>query len=125
MIMKVLPAVRSALARKLVEKHGFSQKAAAERLGITQPAISQYRRELRGRRNSYLDSDPNLSGMIDNIADRAASGSISPESLGIEFCRICKYMISSGMACEIHRKMYPSLEKCRVCFEHSGESTII
>ncbi|MCK4497511.1 MAG: hypothetical protein KAU24_04895 [Candidatus Aenigmarchaeota archaeon] len=117
MVLEVLPGIRAIVARKLVEKHGFSQKIAAERLGTTQPAISQYKRELRGHRIKMFKSNPRVLEMIDSLTKRTASGELSQDQITLEFCGICKFMRSSGMVCEIHKKMYPSLENCRICLD--------
>ncbi len=117
MVLEVLPGIRAIVARKLVEKHGFSQKIAAERLGTTQPAISQYKRELRGHRIKMFKSNPKVLEMIDSLTKRTASGELSQDQITLEFCGICKFMRSSGMVCEIHKKMYPSLENCRICLD--------
>jgi len=45
----VLPEVRAELARQLV-KDGFSQKKAAEKLGLTPAAVSQYLSKKRGEK---------------------------------------------------------------------------
>ncbi len=117
MVLEVLPGMRAVVARKLVEKHGFSQKVAAERLGTTQPAISQYKRELRGHKVKMFKNNPKVLEMIDSIAKRTASGELSQDQVTLEFCSVCKFMRSSGIVCEIHRKMYPSLENCRICLD--------
>lgn len=117
MVLEVLPGVRAMIARELVEEYGFSQKIAAERLGTTQPAISQYKRQLRGHKLKVFKNNPKLLDKIGSITKRTASGELSPDQIIIEFCGICKFLRSSGIACEIHRNMYPSLEKCRVCFD--------
>lgn len=117
MVLEVLPGVRSMVARKLVDEHGFSQKIAAERLGTTQPAISQYKRELRGHKLKLFKNNPKVLDMINSIAERTASGELSPDQIVLEFCGMCKYLKSSGIACKIHRDMYPSLEKCRICLD--------
>jgi predicted transcriptional regulator len=117
MVLEVLPGIRSIVARKLVEKHDFSQKSAAERLGTTQPAISQYKRRLRGSRMESLERNPRLMEMIDSIASRAASGRISPLEVSDEFCSVCRLMRSEGLACDFHRRMYPSLDECTVCMD--------
>lgn len=117
MVLEVLPGVRAMIARELVEEYGFSQKIAAERLGTTQPAISQYKRQLRGHKLKVFKNNPKLLDKIGSITKRTASGELSPDQIIIEFCGICKFLRSSGIACEIHRNIYPSLEKCRVCFD--------
>jgi len=38
----ILPLFRSVVAKTLIEKHKFTQGEAAEKLGTTQAAISQY-----------------------------------------------------------------------------------
>lgn len=116
MSLEVLPGVRAIIANLLISKYGLTQKQAAERMGTTQPAISQYRREHRGRAK-LLKRDPNFMDVINSITKRIASGELSPNQAGLEFCEVCKYMRSSGLACEIHRNMYPGLENCRVCLE--------
>ncbi len=117
MVLEVLPGMRAMVARKLVEKHGFSQKVAAEHLGTTQPAISQYKRELRGHKVKMFKNNPKVLEMMDSIAKRAASGELSQDQVTLEFCSVCKFMRSSGIVCEIHKKMYPSLENCRICLD--------
>lgn len=117
MVLEVLPGMRAMVARKLVEKHGFSQKVAAERLGTTQPAISQYKRELRGHKVKIFKNNPKVLEMMDSIAKRTASGELSQDQITLEFCSVCKFMRSSGIVCEIHKKMYPSLENCRICLD--------
>jgi len=117
MVMEVLPGIRAMVARKLIEKHNLSQKAAAERLGTTQPAISQYKRRLRGSGMDSLQRSPRLIEMIDSIASGAASGRLSQEEITTEFCSVCRFMRSSGMVCEFHRRMYPSLENCTICMD--------
>jgi predicted transcriptional regulator len=115
MSLEVLPTVRAMIAKRLVENHGLSQQRAAERLGTTQPAISQYKRELRGFRTSMLTRDQKLTGIIDSIAKRLASGEIDQQEAALEFCEICRHMRSTGAACELHRKINPSLESCSLC----------
>ena len=113
--MEVLPGIRAMIARKLVEKHGLSQKKAAERLGTTQPAISQYKREIRGSRFRALESSPRIVEMIDEIAAKTASGRLDQHEITTEFCSICRFMRKEGLVCEFHRRMYPSLEDCTIC----------
>ena len=117
MVLEVFPGLRAILARTLVEKHGFSQKIAADKLGTTQPAISQYRRELRGSKIKSLEDNPAILQMINSISERTASGNLSPEEISGEFCEVCKFMRKEGLACEYHRRMYPSLENCTVCMD--------
>ena len=115
MTLEVLPTVRALIARRLVETHGFSQKTAAEKLGTTQPAISQYKRELRGFKTSTFSRDQELIKIIDSISKRIADGEIDQQQAALEFCDVCRYMRKSGIACKLHRKNNPLLESCSIC----------
>ncbi len=121
MVMEIFPGLRAVVARKLMGQHGFSQKAAAEKLGTTQPAISQYKRDLRGSRMKSIESNPGVLEMVDSIASRTAKGRLAPEEISSEFCSICKFMRKEGLACEFHRRMYPSLENCTICMDETRE----
>ena len=44
----ILPIFRSLIAKDLIEKYNFTQVEAAEKLGTTQAAISQYLHSKRG-----------------------------------------------------------------------------
>ncbi len=115
MAIEVLPTVRALIAKRLVEVHGLSQQQAADRLGTTQPAISQYKRELRGYKTNMITRDKKIIEIIDSISRRLASGEIDQQDSALEFCDICRRMRSTGMACELHRKIYPSLQSCTIC----------
>lgn len=117
MVSEILPGVRALVAGKLVEKHGFSQMKAAERLGTTQPAISQYRTGARGTRISSLKENAGFMSMIASMADRTASGELSHDTITLEFCRVCTYIRENGLACEFHRRLYPSLKDCTICIK--------
>ncbi len=115
MALEVLPTVRALIAKRLVETHGLSQQVAADRLGTTQPAISQYKRDVRGYKTSIIMEDDRLVSMIDSISKRLASSEIGQQEASIEFCGICRRMRESGAACELHRKINPSLQSCSIC----------
>ena len=100
MTSEVLPGFRALVARKLMEDHGLSQTQVAAMLDTTQPAISQYRRELRGKKTLVLKENPNLMELIDRITKRIMNGDVKPGETGFEFCRVCKFMQNNGMVSE-------------------------
>jgi uncharacterized protein len=83
-IWYVLPQIRADLAKELV-KGGISQKEAAERLGITASAVSQYLHKKRGI-NKDLSEDYNK--MISEAARQLRSGG-SDEVLSRLLCQCC------------------------------------
>ena len=113
---QVLPFIRALVAKRLVEGYGLSQSQAAKRLGMSQPAISQYRRELRGSRTG-LREYPKLLDMVNSIAKGVSEGSLNQEQATLEFCKICKYLRLEGIICKLHRELYPNLESCNICLE--------
>lgn len=93
---EVLPGFRALVAKKLMEDHGFSQTQVAAMLETTQPAISQYRRELRGRKTELFTGNPNLIELLEKITKSIASGEVKPDQTGFEFCKVCKFMRNNG-----------------------------
>jgi predicted transcriptional regulator len=87
----ILPLFRSLVAKELVEKHDFTQLAAAEKIGTTQAAISQYINSKRG--NKVVERFEGILPIIQIAAtetakDIAASDTDHDEVM-INFCKIC------------------------------------
>jgi len=53
----VIPALRRELAKALTLKHKLSQKEAAELLGISEAAVSQYIKEKRAKQIKFTRQD--------------------------------------------------------------------
>ena len=49
-IADIVPSVRAEIARELVYNHKLNQQEISALLGVSQPAVSQYIRQLRGSR---------------------------------------------------------------------------
>jgi predicted transcriptional regulator len=52
----ILPAIRAILACKLLNEYGHKEEEVARALGITQAAVSNYSRCIRGDRRDYLEN---------------------------------------------------------------------
>lgn len=86
-----LPTARAILVKDLVERHNLNQVEVADRLGITQPAVSQYLKLLRGtsRTKALLkkgDFMKSLMKLSDDIAARKVRGIQITEM----YCKLCK-----------------------------------
>jgi len=114
----VLPAVRALVAKKMIEEYGLSQKSAAERLGTTQPAISQYMSRLRGQKARVFNAYPAVLERISSLAEGVAKEEIKADQVTLRFCEICRLMLKEGIICKLHRDMYPSLSACNVCMDN-------
>ncbi len=109
----VLPAVRAHIARELIEKHGFSQVLAAEKLGLTQSAMSRYLASDRGGRTQLSDEVVRSIGGI--AKDLAGRESLSPLTVE-ETCRLCISMRRSGDFCRLHRDLDKGIpDSCDAC----------
>jgi predicted transcriptional regulator len=89
MAQDILPSFRAIVAKRLIES-GFSQKQIADRLGLSQPAISQYKRDLRGKRNDVFSENPRLHEEINTIAGRVASGEINVDQATMDAFEVCR-----------------------------------
>lgn len=85
-----IPAsVKSILTKELIETHRLTQEKVAEKLGITQAAVSQYRNGVRGKRVNAILSNTKLAGWIKNLAAEIASGNFR---LADAECGLCADM---------------------------------
>jgi uncharacterized protein len=114
----VLPVVRAMVARRLMLTHGFRQVEAARVLGVSQPAISLYSRNIRGKAID-LANDRDIPVLIANMARSLAEGSTSRRNVVLMYCQICRAIRAKGLMCELHKAWDPSVEveKCRLCLE--------
>ncbi|MFB6076202.1 MAG: transcriptional regulator [Candidatus Aenigmatarchaeota archaeon] len=95
-VKDVLPALRALLAKDLIEEHDMTQKEAAKKLGMTQPAMSQYKNKLRGYNGQMLEQSKDVSQWIDKLCKKTVE-SEEPIKLEREFCEICTKIRENGL----------------------------
>ncbi len=117
MVRDILPVIRALIAKNLVTKHGFTQQLVAKKMGTTQPAISQYRSNLRGYKTKLIRKNPEVMNIIENISEKIARDELSLHDLMLDICNLCKLIRSSGMICELHKEIVPDLDKCNICMQ--------
>ena len=88
-----LPAIRKEIARSMTDDFGLSQRATAEKLGVTPSAVSQYLSEKRG--NIVID-DKVVLQEIRLSAERIIGGE---QNILFETCRICKILRTHNQHC--------------------------
>ncbi|MEK6909737.1 MAG: helix-turn-helix domain-containing protein [Candidatus Aenigmatarchaeota archaeon] len=79
-------AVKSIVTKELLETYGFTQEQVAEKLGITQPAVSQYLNGVRGKKVNEILSNPKLTEWIKKLTAEIASDNFK---LGEAECDLC------------------------------------
>ena len=119
----VLPAVRAMIAKELMMKHKLKQVETAKLLGVSQPAISLYFRERRGKAID-LEKESNIAPLIENLAASLASENSSPQDFISAFCEICATTREKGLMCKLHKTFDPTIdiEKCGICLITVGRS---
>jgi predicted transcriptional regulator len=115
-VRSVLPAIRSLVAKRLIEKYHFSQVAAAEKLGTTQASISHYLYSKRGdKRIKQLEASPSAKAMVNEIAEGVATEKFSPFDAMLRFCKLCKILRTGDLICDWHKDFIEVPEACDVC----------
>ncbi|MBI4019632.1 MAG: transcriptional regulator [Candidatus Aenigmarchaeota archaeon] len=89
MVREIFPSLRAMIAKDLIADYGMSQGEAASLIGITQPAVSQYMRSLRGR--GILQEEP-VRQAIKEISRALHAKVIGKDDLPAKFCEICNML---------------------------------
>jgi predicted transcriptional regulator len=106
------------VARELIEDYGMKQELVAQRLGITQAAVSKYRHQVRGEAVDLEGADE-VRQISRDIA-LTLVGDPSPIDVSKKFCQACTDIRALGLMCETCRKVDPKwdVEHCTICFGH-------
>ena len=112
----VLPVVRAMIARELIVSHGLRQVEAAQLLGVSQPAISLYCRNIRGKAID-LENDRDVKRLVANMSESLAKGGSSHRDLIVMYCGVCRTIRAKGLLCKLHKTFDPlvDIENCELC----------
>ena len=114
----VLPAFRSLVARELIEKHNYSQVAAAQKLSTTQAAISQYLYSKRGRKMvKQFENVPSVRNAARKVASGIVDGSLSHIDAMMKLCELCTVLRTKDIVCDMHRYALSIPQVCSACIE--------
>lgn len=71
---ELLPAIRSLLAQELKDSYGLKQREIAKRMGLTQPAVSNYLNNSRANQEilQKIRDDPQIQILLEDAAGKAA-----------------------------------------------------
>src|SRR4029077_15764361 len=94
------------VARELIEDYGMKQELVAERLGVTQAAVSKYRHQGRGEAVD-LEAASEVRQISRDIAATLV-GDPTPIDVSKQFCQACTDIRALGLMCETCRKVDPS-----------------
>jgi predicted transcriptional regulator len=100
----VLPAIRSIVAKDLIENHGFTQVAAAKKLGTTQAAISHYLYSKRGeKRIGELRRNEAVMATVDEVTSGITEERYDSIHVVSKLCKLCEALRSvddSSIRCD-------------------------
>lgn len=88
----LLPLIRKEFAKSLIKDHGLTQRKAAEKLGITESAVSQYVSKKRG---DFKVGNTLIRKEIKVSTKRIMNGDI--QVMKVETCRICHLLRAHGI----------------------------
>ncbi len=94
----LLPAIRAKIAENLVIKYNLKSKEVAEKLGLTEAAISQYINSKRGMKGiKILEKSEGVTKMIDELTYKIATKQMSFDEEIEIICNICKTLRKEGI----------------------------
>lgn len=110
-----IPILRAMIVRKLTANHGYTQERAAKALGVTQAAVSNYLRGVRGNL-VRLESNDEIMSAADEVVQLIINGGSMLEINkkfyeGVEKLRKCRVL------CGVHKQLEPWLDvdSCDIC----------
>lgn len=115
-VKSVLPVIRAMLAKQFTQKYHLKQKETGKLLGVTQAAISQYMRKVRGIALD-LDKDKEICKLVEEIATKLYRKKKSTPELVSMICNICEVVRRKGMMCKLHKRIETDFvtKDCEIC----------
>ncbi len=107
-VKEFFPSVRALIAKELTDVLNHTQAETARLMGITQPAICQYKKSLRGKNCQLVLSNPEVMKAIQDGA-RLLSKSKPDERLEI-MSNICEVIRSSNIIEQLKSSSKPVKE---------------
>jgi predicted transcriptional regulator len=119
----VIPAIRGMISRGLIERD-LTQSQIASALGITQPAVSKYFWEKRGKAIDF-DRRKDVKNMTEIIADGIAENRLTKVQVANMIKEICDYVMRSGYMCDLHYLVDPQAKdsNCKICMEPRSQGS--
>jgi len=104
-VKELLSAMRGIIAEAMIAK-GLTQKQVADRLEITQPAVSHYLGKVRGKNAQLLKNNKKAKAAIDEATKLLIEGK------PVNMCSVCRKVKASGVLCDFCKG-----DECNVCQE--------
>ena len=112
----LIPAIRAILSKEMVIEKGLKEEEVARMLGITQAAVSNYLRGVRGDNEliSKLMSLSEIMSMIKEISNDLSTNRAYTAKTLSKFIGLCNYMRYSLIICDAHHSLERNIDE-KVC----------
>ena len=106
----ILPTLRAAVAKELIKNYNLNQSEVAKLLDVSQPAVSQYLRQLRGK--TEMVENETVNAHVKDLAGKLHGKQITAEDLCVNMCNIAKVIIDAGL---LNTAGIKKVDTCVVC----------
>lgn len=112
-----LPILRAVVAKRLINEQRLNQQQVAKMLGLTQAAVSNYIRNVRGLAFG-LENSEDIQTVTSWIVTRILKSS-DRLTIIYAFNDAIRYIKRKKIICPLHKKIEPELDinNCNVCCE--------
>ena len=110
-VKKYLPRLRRLIAQEMI-KNGLTQEQVAEKIGLTQAAVSKYVSDTTVR-----ETDASFEDIAKNLARSIVLSDISPNEIILELCKSCFSLREGSYICREHQRILPLGDDCNICTE--------
>ncbi|HLD42165.1 MAG TPA: helix-turn-helix domain-containing protein [archaeon] len=110
----IIPAIRREFVKEMINQ-GLSQKKAADRLGLTEAAVSNYMKDKRASQVKLNDHIKEMiKGSVVNILSKQSD-------VFTEVYNVVKECEKDLTVCQIHAAYDEIPEGCKICFSEKEE----
>ena len=114
-VTDVLPAVRRELAKELTGVYDLSQKEVAKLFGVTNAAVCQYMKDVRGK-SELIENGRYNQRFKEEISISAELLNVGKSDIVKELCRLCAFAKGSGLLDDINYGVREEpYTKCQEC----------
>lgn len=124
-VEKFLPAFRGMITRKL-NKKGLTQQEIADKLGITQAAVSKYISDSDNIDKRFKENQL-MKTKTEEIAEELISHQIDEYKILSEILELIHALEDRGLICEIHEERMPAIKGigCDLCIRGKNKDILI
>jgi predicted transcriptional regulator len=105
-VEKLLPSLRAAIVKFLIEDYKMKQTEISEKLGISQSAVSQYYTSARASDEKFVSEFPEIPEYAKEVAEKFSKGELKGNQ--ILLCEPCQKVRGNDKFCTIQEDFIKS-----------------